>query len=192
MLDASSGGVLLSLSYNEVEALIEKMATNSYSLPTERASAQKKGGIHEVSEITSLSAQVATLTKMIKELGQSDAPASDAGATTESAAAIEQAPAGTTSCVFSNTYNAGWRNHPNFRWSNNNNTLQAKKDDAPSTSSNEKATQKATDNSLESMFKAYMTKTDEFMTETRTARQSQDASLKKLETQVGQLATALH
>ncbi|CAA0840188.1 Unknown protein, partial [Striga hermonthica] len=25
---------------------------------------------------------------------------------------------------FSNTYNAGWRNHPNFSWANNNNVQQ--------------------------------------------------------------------
>ncbi|MCI41174.1 hypothetical protein A2U01_0062407, partial [Trifolium medium] len=62
MLDASSGGVLLSKSYTDGFVLIESITANTYQWPTSRATpapAKKTAGINEVIETTALAAQVA-------------------------------------------------------------------------------------------------------------------------------------
>ncbi|MCI44634.1 hypothetical protein A2U01_0065873, partial [Trifolium medium] len=67
--DASSGGTLLSKSYNEGFELIESITANTYQWPTARANsapAKKPAGIHEVSESTALSTQIAQLSNMMK------------------------------------------------------------------------------------------------------------------------------
>ena len=100
MLDASAGGVLLNLSYNEACELIDRVATNSSSWPTERVSAQKKSsGVHEVSELSSLSAQVAQLANMIKNIASpsESTPASASAPAEKTVAAIEQAHPGSPS-----------------------------------------------------------------------------------------------
>lgn len=67
MLDASVGGALLNKSYNEAYELIESIAANSYQWPTSRInSAKKVASLHEVSEVSTLSAQIASLTNILK------------------------------------------------------------------------------------------------------------------------------
>ncbi|PNY16242.1 hypothetical protein L195_g012957 [Trifolium pratense] len=69
ILDASYGGALLSKSYNEGFKLIESITTNTYQWPTARANSaptKKIVGVHEVSETTALSAQIAQLGNMMK------------------------------------------------------------------------------------------------------------------------------
>jgi hypothetical protein len=73
MLDASSGGALLSKSYTEGFDLIESITTNTYQWPTIRANpasntSKKSAGVHEVSETTALAAQVAQIHNMMKNL----------------------------------------------------------------------------------------------------------------------------
>jgi hypothetical protein len=64
MLDASSGGVLFSKSYTEGFAPIESIIANTYQWLTTRttlalAAPKKLASVHEVSETTTLAAQVA-------------------------------------------------------------------------------------------------------------------------------------
>ncbi|KAL5554331.1 hypothetical protein UlMin_041732 [Ulmus minor] len=62
IVDAASNGALMSKTYNEAYALLERMASNNYQWPTERVPARRRiAGVHEVSEITSLTAQIASL-----------------------------------------------------------------------------------------------------------------------------------
>ena len=62
IVDAASNGALMSKTYNEAYALLERMASNNYQWPTERVPAGRRiAGVHEVSEITSLTAQIASL-----------------------------------------------------------------------------------------------------------------------------------
>jgi hypothetical protein len=70
MLDASSGGALLSKSYTEGFDLIESITTNTYQWPTIRANpasntSKKPAGVHEVSETTALAAQIAQIHNMM-------------------------------------------------------------------------------------------------------------------------------
>ena len=61
-MDAASNGALMSKTYNEAYELLERMASNNYQWPIERVpTGRKVAGVHEVSEITSLTAQIASL-----------------------------------------------------------------------------------------------------------------------------------
>lgn len=87
----------------------------------------------------------------------------------------------------SETFNQGWRKHPNFSWSNQNqNRPQGQyqqQDKKPN---------------LEDMFEKFMTHTNQymeannqFMRRTETTLQDQSAVIKNLETQVGQIAISI-
>ena len=59
MHDASAGGALLNKFYAKAYELIESIATNIYQWPTARLnSAKKVAGVHELSEVSALSAQM--------------------------------------------------------------------------------------------------------------------------------------
>jgi len=74
MLDASAGGALLNKSYSKTYELIESIATNSYRWPTSRINSTKKvAGVHELSDVSALTAQIASLTNMLKAVSTSNA-----------------------------------------------------------------------------------------------------------------------
>ncbi|CAL8988499.1 unnamed protein product, partial [Prunus brigantina] len=77
---------------------------------------------------------------------------------------------------FSNTYNPGWRDHPNFSWKNNNQfqNFQPK----PATT-------------LEDTVKMLAQNTVQFQQTTNSTLQQHSAALTKMETQLGQIADAL-
>ncbi|XP_021818812.1 uncharacterized protein LOC110760797 [Prunus avium] len=81
---------------------------------------------------------------------------------------------------FSNTYNPGWQRHPNFSWSNNQNVQKP-----PGFQPQEKK------NNLEDIIAQLATNTNQFMSKTETTLQNQAASIRNLEVQMGQLASAL-
>ncbi|KAL5549722.1 hypothetical protein UlMin_004953 [Ulmus minor] len=242
MLDASAGGALLNKSYAEAYDLIESIAANSYQWPTSRINSTKKvAGVHELGDVSTLTAQIASLTNMLKAVSTSNvvSPASVSSPVSAiSPVVIEPSNSSveTVSCVFcggghvyddcpnnpvsvhyvgnynsgnynsgsynrgnnpySNTYNPGWRQHPNFSWSNqtgqsSNNPnrpinpnasappgFQQQQGQRPQPAPQERG------DSLESMMRAFMNKIE-------THIQNQGVALRNLENQVGQLATAL-
>ncbi|KAI5419141.1 hypothetical protein KIW84_043362 [Lathyrus oleraceus] len=123
MLDASSGGTLLSESYEGGYRLIKSITSNKYQCPVTREtsnSTQKRhASVYEVIETTTLAAQVVT--------GASEVACVYCGG----AHLFEECSANPVSVSYIgnnkynnpyiNTYNLGWRNHPNFLWSNNQN-----------------------------------------------------------------------
>ncbi|XP_022157917.1 uncharacterized protein LOC111024527 [Momordica charantia] len=99
---------------------------------------------------------------------------------------------------YSNTYNPGWRNHPNFSWSGKQEGHNVGTSNAPAfqqkvsycpgfANQGQRVAQKQSEGSfasLEKLMKQYMANNDVIV-------QSQAASLRNLELQVGQLATDL-
>ena len=93
---------------------------------------------------------------------------------------------------YSNTYNPGWRQHPNFSWSNQHQSAAAstgqnrvaqppgfqQQNQGQSTTNNDQIS------SLEALLKEYIMKNKAIF-------QSQAGTLRNLENQIGQLATAL-
>ncbi|CAL8989354.1 unnamed protein product, partial [Prunus brigantina] len=94
---------------------------------------------------------------------------------------------------YSNTYNPGWRNHPNFKWSNNSNVQQTQGpppgfqiqqrqfQQAPQQVQEQKGDQMG---ELQDMFK-------KFMGQQMQTNQNLQNAVNKLEVQVGQIASSL-
>ncbi|KAL4383959.1 hypothetical protein GQ457_15G018520 [Hibiscus cannabinus] len=117
--------------------------------------------------------------------------------------------------TMSNTYNPTWRNHPNFSWKNQNNTLNPQQPTQTGFQNQPRQNQqplsrqvfqqptdyKNLENTLTQFMaqtSAYMArtdrfiqKTDAFMHRTEMKLQNHDATLKSLETQVGQISQIL-
>ncbi|KAL4384914.1 hypothetical protein GQ457_15G017330 [Hibiscus cannabinus] len=115
----------------------------------------------------------------------------------------------------SNTYNPAWRNHPNFSWRNQSNTLNPQQPTQSGFQNQPKQNQqtqprqefhqpiehKSLENTLNQFMaqtSAYMARTDKFiqktyaiMDRTEMKLQNHDATLKSLETQVGQISQLL-
>ncbi|KAG8503704.1 hypothetical protein CXB51_001644 [Gossypium anomalum] len=185
VVDASSNGAILSKSYNEAYEIIERIA-NAF---------------------TSLASQVSSISSMLKNLttNGSNSFAAQPPNQYENIACVycreghvfEECPSNPESMYYignqnqnrgrqglqSNFYNPLWRNHPNLCWSNqgaggSNNYAQPRPTQLPSFSQQvQRPVQDESSNSLENLLKAYMAKND--------------ATLRNLENQVGQLATEL-
>ncbi|KAA3473721.1 retroelement pol polyprotein-like [Gossypium australe] len=215
VVDASANGALLSKSYNEAYEIIERIASNNYQWPTSRAaSGRRVAGIHEVDAITSLASQVSSISSMTKNLttNGSNSFAAQPPNQFENIAYVycgeghllEECPSNPESVYYmgnqnqnrgrqglqSNFYNSSWRNHLDFSWSNQGaGTSTVYTQPRPTQLPNfpqqvQKLVQAKASNSLESLLKTYMAKNDALI-------QSQAATLKNLENQVGQLATEL-
>ncbi|KAL5564932.1 hypothetical protein UlMin_028096 [Ulmus minor] len=208
IVDAASNGALMSKTYNEAYALLERMASNNYQWPTERVPAARRiAGVHEVSEITSLTAQIASLVNTLNNQQTTPHPSVNSVQGTGESCVLcngnhrfESCPSNPESVCyvgnmnrnnnpFSNTYNPGWRQHPNFSWSNQgagqgSNPAPQRPQFPPGFQQQQKPQTSEFPSSMESLLKEYMARNDAVI-------QSQAASLRNLENQVGQLANEL-
>ncbi|XP_050233798.1 uncharacterized protein LOC126682206 [Mercurialis annua] len=188
MLDAASGGSFRAKEPKECNALIETMAANNY----ERSSIRKPVGVHEVEAISALDAKVEALTKKIDKLAipqitcclcggnhvMEDCSMNNAHVVQgmEQANYVANQGRGQNN-PYSNTYNPGWKNHPNFSWSNTQNVVRP----PPGFQTQPQEPRRP---SLEDMLMQHMQKTDSLL-------QNQQASIKSLENQIGQLALSM-
>ena len=117
--------------------LLETMASNNYQWHGERIVSKKVAGLHEVDSWNLLNAKIDMLTKKLeattkisnsmavysyKHCGGGHASLECQGGFSQDSS-IEQLNAFNNfqrnqRNPYSNTYNPGWRNHPNFSWSN--------------------------------------------------------------------------
>ncbi|XP_022867235.1 uncharacterized protein LOC111386964 [Olea europaea var. sylvestris] len=179
--------------------LFELIATTHSMFSSERVVPPKAVGIYKLDSTASTNAQIAALTKQVELLVKSQTKGAHAVIANPS---YENCGANhlTKNCTslgysdeqinfiqngsrnfnhFSQTYNLGWRQHPNFRWSDNqqgNSSNNAQQEKKPS---------------LGEMFSQYMQNTDKVFQRIDTNFQNQQASIKKLETQIGQIAQQL-
>ena len=136
-IDAAAGGALMNKPYPDACALIEDMAQNHAQWGLERATVEKKeshGGKHEVSCMDMINAKMDALALRVENMSQN--PTTVAAIQSECELCGTQGHQ-TVDCnllnesssdqvnytqgnPFSNTYNPGWRNHPNFSYKNNN------------------------------------------------------------------------
>ena len=69
MVDASVNGALLSKSYTKAYKILEIIANNNYQWPsTRQLAARGSARVHNINAITALSAQVTSLTNMVKAM----------------------------------------------------------------------------------------------------------------------------
>ncbi|XP_050878277.1 uncharacterized protein LOC127082090 [Lathyrus oleraceus] len=213
MLDASSGGALLSKSYEEGYKLIESITTNTYQCTVIRKyvnSTQKRPvGVHEVTKTTTFVAQVAQIHKMMKNLMTLEMTKLEPIKVVTNASAVSCMYYGgarlfeecSTNLVFvnyvsnnkynnlySNTYNPGWHNHPNLSWSNNQNQIKPQVTQEPQISPGYYAPNYVVANQWNNQLKNIL---KSFTQETKDQFQSQGVSIKNLENHAGKIATAL-
>ncbi|KAL4377654.1 hypothetical protein GQ457_02G027110 [Hibiscus cannabinus] len=228
MLNVSANGTLLDKPPRESLEILDKLAQNDYQHPTSRSGNTRRGPAQLDSSDTIL-AQIANLTNMVKNMQKqphiqevkaldafcdqcgSNHDASECGQQVESSCYVGNYNMNT----MSNTYNPAWRNHQNFSWKNQNNTLnpqqptqtgfQNQPSQNPQSLPRQEFQQPIDYKNLENTLiqfmaqtSAYMArtdrfiqKTDAFMDRTKMKLQNHDAILKSLETQVGQISQIL-
>ncbi|XP_017976463.1 PREDICTED: uncharacterized protein LOC108661979 [Theobroma cacao] len=182
--------------------LLEEMASNNYQWPSERSCSRKATGAYEIDALGNLiaqvAAQVAALSKKFDTLRvhavQNSLIVCEMCGDGHS---YDQCPYNFESvqCVgnfnrqqnnlYSNTYNLGWRNHPNFLWNNNAGPSNPKPIMPPGFQQQARPQIPKKKSQLEELLLQYMSKTDALI-------QSYRASLRNLETQVGQLANSIN
>jgi hypothetical protein len=121
--------------YQEAYQLIENMAQNHYQWGSERAIVEKsqtKGGMYEVNGINHVNAKVEALSQKIESLTL--APTTVVQPNCELCGVPGHIPSECQYLIgtvpdqvnyaqgnpYSDNYNPGWRNHPNFSYKNNN------------------------------------------------------------------------
>lgn len=139
LIDAASGGEFMGKNQDDAYDLLEEMAMNNYQWPSERILPKKAMGLHEIEAITTLAAQVHTLTQQLKanqlmanaihltppvcDFCHGTHPSEECQVGNPfSQSQVEQAHFVANYNWQNNPYNAtcnsGWRNHPKFSWNN--------------------------------------------------------------------------
>jgi len=147
-VDAAVGSALMGKSIEAVKALLEEMASHNYHWSSERATPKRASGVYGVDAVDLLASKVDALAQRFDRLEtpsrsqvrSSSGAMFEIGALCETCGlqghvaaechsmyqGVEHANAmqNFNPCPqkspYSNTYNPGWRNHPNFSYRNNN------------------------------------------------------------------------
>ncbi|XP_062104720.1 uncharacterized protein LOC133816003 [Humulus lupulus] len=211
IIDAAFGGAFMSKSANEAYDLLEEMAMNNYQWPSKRETTKKVAGVHELDAISMLSAQVATLTKQLQQNNiQAQAPVMQMQIMCDLCGGphlfeqctmrdLNNMPMEQVQTIgnfqrpsnnpYSMNYNQGWRNHPNFSWTSGQGTQQQFQQSQPQYSRPPPGFYQSQNRPPQQQIpmrqpEAQPDVLNQFMTETR-------ASIRNLETQIGQLATLM-
>ncbi|XP_024028190.1 uncharacterized protein LOC112093617 [Morus notabilis] len=207
MVDASANGASLVKSYNEAYEILERMSNNNYQWPTKRVSTGRRvARIHELDVVTALTAQVFSLSNILKSMNVT--AGANAATPVELACvycgdrhSFENCPSNPASVCYvnnfnrnnnpySNTYNPGWKQHPNFSWANqgaNSSAGSSKPVYPPGFHQQQHQRQPPQEQStrMEVLLKEYIVKNDAIIQIQAALLQSQAASLRTLENQVG-------
>ena len=126
-LDVTAGGIFGNKRPQEAYDLIKEIAMNRYQWHNPRNTRSSKPGLYQVDPVTSLTAQVKALTKQLNQMNKAQVNAVTAEfLPPEPKMEDEQVAFVNANNPYSNTYNPGWRNHPNFSWKeSNNNNMQS-------------------------------------------------------------------
>ncbi|XP_048421217.1 uncharacterized protein LOC125468803 [Pyrus x bretschneideri] len=139
MIDAASGGALMTKTVDEAFALFNTLAANSQSWGTDKE-LPKKAGVHKTNAMLAMAAQISSLNKkfdnlmVVKFVKSFDGVCEICAGIHSSIECLmsssfpkfiqEQAnQVNNFNCQpfdpFSDKYNLGWRHYPNFAWKNN-------------------------------------------------------------------------
>ncbi|CAN6580966.1 unnamed protein product [Malus baccata var. baccata] len=221
MLDASAGGALVDKTPTAVKMLIDNRALNAQQYEgVGQRSMPRQHQVNEVSAITELHNQMANLTTLLSQVveGPKVKPVASCGVcsmqnhpTDKCPQLIENGGRETLNAVgygnqyhsrgdpFSNTYNPGWRDHPNFNWRDPQQGQQQsgfrqqppgfyQKPLAPPQAQTQPAQSNVGNSSdNDKIFQLLTTLTQEVQTQNK-ERQIQDRRVDNLEKQVGQIA----
>ncbi|CAL8988240.1 unnamed protein product [Prunus brigantina] len=199
MVDATSGEGLMNKTADEAFTLFESLSANSQQWSHNKGrGAPMKAVVSEVSTNNEIAAKLDVMCSLLQQ-----AVTGPLGSKVEvqdqsfAEHMLEQANAlqarNPNNDPYSNTYNPGWRNHPNFKWSNNSNVQQSQGpppgfqiqqrqfQQAPQQVQEQKGDQMG---ELQDMFK-------KFMGQQMQTNQNLQNAVNKLEVQVGQIASSM-
>ncbi|XP_075474534.1 uncharacterized protein LOC142505433 [Primulina tabacum] len=198
-VDAAAGGTIFSKTPDEAYELLEHMTINSYQWPSERSGSRKPAGVYAVDPITSLTAQVLALTTQIAAMNKAGQSTSDVAlVTAEEEPIVEETQyinnnrgyGGYRGNPTPNTYHPSLRNHENFSYENNKNMLNP-----PPGFNKQNGEGKLSFEDLIGTFVAEsgkrMARTESRLDSMETHMGNMGATMKSLETPIGQLANAL-
>ncbi|KAI5351533.1 hypothetical protein L3X38_004424 [Prunus dulcis] len=199
MVNATSGEGLMNKTADEAFTLFEFLSANSQQWSYNKGrGAPMKAVVSEVSTNNEIAANLDVMCSLLQQ--EVTGPLGNKVEVRNQSFAehmLEQANAlqarNPNNDPYSNTYNLGWRNHPNFRWSNNSNvqqsqgpppgfqTQQRQFQQAPQQVQGQKGDQMG---ELQDMFK-------KFMGQQMQTNQNLQNAVNKLEVQVGQIASSM-
>ncbi|XP_060182851.1 uncharacterized protein LOC132612778 [Lycium barbarum] len=208
-LDTAAGGQTLDLSYEELFTLLNRFTQSTPDWQDDAASSsvRKAPDVFEVDNFTTLSAQIDAMRTKLRKLAASQAPP-QVHAVQQAIAFYDvcgeghnsdECPANPVSIYFvgnagkgqgnnnqyGNSYNPNWRNHPNFRWSDNSGNQKQNYQSAPAP--------QAPTNSMEEMMKKMMGDMQKMMIDQQKLianNQNRGLAVRNLERQMGQIAGA--
>ncbi|XP_073025210.1 uncharacterized protein [Primulina eburnea] len=198
MIDTASGGALVNKTPQEARALISNMAANAQQFSTRQDNPPRQ--VNEVS-VTPIDQKLDSLTSLLEKLvaGQVQqvktcGVCAMVGHPTDMCSSLQEEPTQQANAIggfpgqpqrrydpFSNSYNPGWRDHPNFSYKN-----QGGQQGYPQQNWNKQHAPEQTSTSsmsLDEIVKALAENTQKFQQETR-------ASIQNLGTQITQIATS--
>ena len=199
-VDAAAGGTLNHKTPEESLTLFEDMAANSYEWSHGRGREKRAAGVLEVNVATTIMSQVEALSRKIDGLTISQqqlAVVDPLGVEEAQAEHVDYLgnPIRPQNNPYSNTYNPGWRNHPNFSWSNNSNVQKGNLNPPPGYPRPQVQNPKP---QIEDLLTKIIKDSDErqksldlILENQDTTLRNHEASIHNLETQVGQIAKLL-
>ncbi|KAL0399965.1 UNVERIFIED_CONTAM: Retrovirus-related Pol polyprotein from transposon opus [Sesamum radiatum] len=193
LVDATSGGALYDKTPTEARKVITTMAVNNQQFNSRNENPLRK--VNEVS--TSINECLDKLTSLMKKFvvgGPQQVKAcgicTSMGHSTDACPTLREEPTEHADAIggfpgqqqrrhdpFSNTYNPGWRDHPNLRYGNQQQNSQRPPYQPPQTNPNSSMP-------LEDIVKTLALSTQQFQQETR-------SSIQNLESQISQLASSV-
>ncbi|KAI3461414.1 hypothetical protein Pfo_018077 [Paulownia fortunei] len=207
LVDAAAGGALMGKTHEEAYNLLETMAANAYQWPSERIAPKKVFGVHDVDALATLAAQVAAaLSKQFNSIHTNPTPilievcnfcsgphhsmecqVGNSFIPSQPEQAHFVGNANWQNNPYSNTYNLGWRNHPNFSWRNGQNAVGAQ----PANYQSQNQSQQVPKAPLEDAIEKFMARTEATLQKQESIIQNQSATIRSLEIQIGQISSML-
>ncbi|XP_027083781.1 uncharacterized protein [Coffea arabica] len=210
IIDAASGGVLANKTPREAWELIEAMAENSQQFGFRESNPPRR--VNEV-ETSSLQQQLSELTSVVRQLAMRDMPrakvcgiCTSMDHCTDSCPILQEDGAEQVNMVggvpaprrqydpYSNTYNPGWRDHPNLSYGSRPQNVFSNRPlgfqqpwqhkSQPSSSSS--------GSSLEEIVKSLANTTTQLVTTTTQFQQDTKSGMKDMEIRMSQMATAIN
>ncbi|XP_026383476.1 uncharacterized protein LOC113278974 [Papaver somniferum] len=114
MIDVASGGSLVDKTPAQARALFENMTSNSQQFSSRAETLVKK--VNEVGEASHMKQRMCNMERMMKQIFAVIVPSYEGDM--EHANAMFQNQQRPRYDPYSNTYNPGWRDHPNFSYTN--------------------------------------------------------------------------
>ena len=211
-IDAAAGGSINNKSPEESFQLMEEMASNNIYWPSERYQPKRANGTRETEDMTRLEAQMARLANIVEsqmgniskiqsvtcdfcqgnhdsldcQVGNTFAPSNTNANYVSNYGRPQQFS--NNNNPYSNTYNPGWRNHPNLQWGNQNQQKAPQFEKQPSTLE-DKLNQIMQENQRQ--HQETQRQLQEIVKSNDARFNHQEAAVRNLEKQVGQMSQQL-